>query len=186
MQYSWISINKLGKSKLLATSYLWLIIVPIFAKLFSSIESPLDFSKYVDGLVIELSLPFSWKLFYFSAVLISIGSLTYYVWCPKVIQEFESYGDFKQQGKDAFYLKSYADKLADFEFDNNSQLAIDAYPKQFSEMEPFISDGFRQLYEHQSQTKAKTRRLCYLLYVLGITMISSVFIMNFYYVLSRF
>jgi hypothetical protein len=65
----WSVVQKLSRNKLLASSYVWLIIVPIFAKLLAQVESPIELTNIAAGLVIDLTLPFSWKVFYCAAVL---------------------------------------------------------------------------------------------------------------------
>ena len=104
----WEAIDRLGKNKLLSTSYIWLIIVPIFAKFFEKVNEILDFSKYVPGLKIVLDLPFQWEIFYVSAIMIAVANAIYTLRCPDIIQQFSSYADFEQQRKGLPFVKAYA------------------------------------------------------------------------------
>ena len=65
---TWSSLNSLGKSKTLKSSYIWIVVVPLVAKLFSKIESTIDFTLFGAKISVNLSLPFSWQMFYFSAL----------------------------------------------------------------------------------------------------------------------
>lgn len=181
---SWESINKLGKNRLLATSYVWLIVVPLFAKILSLVESPLDFSSYVPGLIINFSLPFSWQLFYFSAVVISLAGIIYYCACPGIIKGFSTFADFQSEGRDASYLIRYAEHLKGFSFEGN------AVQLTHSDSEPdiqrqFMPDAFWQIYEHEKTRHPSVRAICFSLYVVGLALILIVLADNFRFVISQ-
>jgi hypothetical protein len=181
----WSVVQKLSRNKLLASSYVWLIIVPIFAKLLAQVESPIELTNIAAGLVIDLTLPFSWKVFYCAAVLFSVGGLVYSLSCPKLIQTVQSYGDFKQQGLNGFYLKEYAQGLTDFEYEHNARMAVDAFPRQADELEPNLSEGFQQLYSYEDSRRSLAIFACLILYSLGLALMTWVLIDNAHYVLQQ-
>jgi hypothetical protein len=181
----WSFVQKLSRNKLLASSYIWLVIVPIFAKLLAQVESPIELTNIVAGLVIDFTLPFSWKAFYCAALLFSISGLVYSLCCPKLIQSVQSYGDFKQQGLNGFYLKEYAQELSGFEYECNARIAIDAFPNQANELEPDLSAGFQQLFSFEDSRRYLAICSCLILYLSGLALITWVLIDNAYYVLQQ-
>jgi hypothetical protein len=181
----WSVVQKLSRNKLLASSYVWLIIVPIFAKLLAQVESPIESTNIAAGLVIDLTLPFSWKVFYCAAVLFLVGGLVYSLSCPKLIQTVQSYGDFKQQGLNGFYLKEYAQGLTDFEYEHNARMAVDAFPRQADQLEPKLSEGFQQLYSFEDSRRSLAIFACLILYSLGLALMTWVLIDNAHYVLQQ-
>lgn len=44
-------------------------------------------------------MPFSWKLFYFGAVGFSLAGFIYYVSCPALVRDFDSYSEYVDVGK---------------------------------------------------------------------------------------
>jgi len=181
---SWESINKFGKNRLLATSYVWLVVVPLVAKAMSKMESPLDFSRYVDGFVIDFSLPFSWQIFYFSSVIISIASAIYFFRCPEIIRSFSTFSEFQKEGRDSSYLLSYAEKLENFEFSGFAAQRAkgEIHPE---EERHFNGVAFWQLYKHENFRFRAIRTVCFSLYIIGVALIVLVLLDNFRYVAEQ-
>lgn len=182
---SWDSINKLGKNKLLATSYVWLIVVPLFAKILSLIENPLDFSAYIPGLIINFSLPFSWQLFYFSAVIISLAGAIYYFACPSIIKSFSTYAEFQSEGRDASYLEKYAERLDGFSFEGHAKDAIYEPAIEPERQRQFWPQAFWQIYEYEKGKYPTVRVICFILYVVGIALIVIILADNFRFVINQ-
>lgn len=91
---NWISLNDLLNNKLVKSSSLWLVVTPIFARLFSKVNS---FSPpFLDGVLI-LSLPFSWVCFFFAALFFSIASILFGMYCPRSIRNYKNLNDFKEK-----------------------------------------------------------------------------------------
>ncbi len=95
----WPSLNRMGHSRILRSSYLWLFAVPflalILAKTGPGIHVPLGKSE----LTITLGLPFSWKMFYFSSVAFALASLLYSTLCPAIIRDYPSFAEFNAEGR---------------------------------------------------------------------------------------
>ncbi|OUS72130.1 hypothetical protein B5G52_09785 [Pseudoalteromonas sp. A601] len=182
MYTNWKTINKLGKNKLLATSYIWLVIVPIVAKLFSLAEDTLDFSSVVPGLILSLTLPFSWKLFYISAVFVVLGNLVYNFCCPEIIKDYPDYSDFKEAGLSSQYLQSYAkriqhkvDKSIENVLENSGHAQRDGYMK----------DLFWKISDQENTTGKFSRVICFTLYSIGLLLLLPTIFNNIYYVVSQ-
>ncbi len=98
---TWSGLQRLGSSRLVATSYSWLILVPIAAKLLSHIDgtiNPVVVTLFNARIPIIAALPFSWRMLYFSALCFSIAVFVYNFWCPKIVREFRNYRDFSNEG----------------------------------------------------------------------------------------
>jgi hypothetical protein len=105
---TWSSMKVLGKSKVIQTSYLWLFFVPLAAKALANIPEQIFIPFYGETLTIKLSLPFSWKAFYASAVCFSTASLIFNVFCPAVIKKYDTFTDYEQKGTDSSrVIRSY-------------------------------------------------------------------------------
>tara|TARA_R110000868_G_scaffold175781_2_gene413005 strand:- start:6948 stop:7634 length:687 start_codon:yes stop_codon:yes gene_type:complete len=101
---SWILVNSLGKLRFSRTSYYYLIIVPIIVKALDKLNNPMLLKFGESNIQINLELPFSWYLFYFGALSISIASLLYQIFCPELIKDFRNYGEFLDAGESDSYL----------------------------------------------------------------------------------
>lgn len=179
MAINWEVVNKLGKNRLLRTSYIWLILVPPLAKLLSTIRSPLDFSQYVPGLIINLSLPFSWQTFYFSAVIISTAGVIYFLRCPEIVKSFSTFAEFKAEGRDLNYLKKYAEKIGQ-EIPFLKEPTIES-----SRIDYYMSKGFWQLFDYEKQQNQWAVVISFCLYIIGIALIIWVLVDNFIFVIKQ-
>ena len=78
----WDDLNRFGKSRILQSFYIWLFLVPMAAKALSVVDDPLVLTGISDGLRIQLTLPFSWQVFYVSAVFVAAANVVYSFRCP--------------------------------------------------------------------------------------------------------
>ena len=86
----WESLRGLGNSKIVKSNYIWLFLIPILVKntaLFNSILGS------------NVEVPFSVSRLFYTSIFFSIGSLIYFFYCPKIIQDHENYSDFLSKGK---------------------------------------------------------------------------------------
>lgn len=56
-------------------------------------------------------LPFSWKMFFFSALLFTIASVLYNIFSPLIIRENKSYNDFVENKKNFSHILQYLDNV---------------------------------------------------------------------------
>jgi hypothetical protein len=108
---NWKTISVFGKSTVINKSYIYLFLVPALAKILSRINSPLIFFLGNTKYEIVLELPFSWKLFFFSALLFSLGALFYNLFAPTIIKENNSFGEFLTDKKNFSHLFNYKDNV---------------------------------------------------------------------------
>ena len=96
---TWSTIRTFGGSRLLRSSYAWIVIVPIAARLLSRMESAFDLNIGNRPIQLELSLPFSWELFFYGALFTSFGNALYSLACPWIVKRFPTYGAFSGEGR---------------------------------------------------------------------------------------
>lgn len=109
---NWSTISVLGNNKIVLKSYIYLIIVPVLARLLSNLKSPFIYDL-TNGYIIKipLELPFNWVIFYFAALFFTIGTIIYSLFAPQIVKEDSSFGDFEAKKKSTIHLKSYLDDL---------------------------------------------------------------------------
>lgn len=100
----WINLRRLGESRMVQTSYIWMVLVPIFARTLEHVKSPVKVNLFGAEHLINLTLPFSWYLFYFSALAFACGSLLYRIYCPAMISEFSNFREYMDSGGEGFRL----------------------------------------------------------------------------------
>lgn len=94
---NWRALAVLGQSRIIRSSYFWIFFVPIAARVCRGIrviEVPL-LKKTIE---LDVTLPFSWKLFFLSALLFSAASIIYSWRCPEIIKKFATPLEFFEQG----------------------------------------------------------------------------------------
>lgn len=100
----WINLRQLGESRMVQTAYAWMVLVPILARALEHVASPVKVSIFGGEHLLNLTLPFSWYLFYFSALAFACGSLLYKIYCPAIISEFLNFREYMNSGGEGFRL----------------------------------------------------------------------------------
>jgi len=96
---TWSKLSRLGNSRILRTSYLWLIAVPIAAKFLSAVEQTITIPLSDSSLTLTLALPFNWKVLYYGAVSLSIATVVYWWRCPELVRLHRHYAAFQSTGQ---------------------------------------------------------------------------------------
>lgn len=172
----WSSLNKLGQSRLLRSSWIWLVIVPVVSRAMASVQSPLDFSRFVPGLRLDLTLPFSWHRFYISALLVAIAGGIYALRCPEIVKRFETYADFEADGRAIDYLNETIRKLC-------------LYPEGTTTRDLLLTSRvkiFWEVYSKAEVCRPGSQAACLALYFAGLVLAGSVFLQNVTFVLGQF
>lgn len=107
----WADLLKIYNSSFIRSMYMWLFIVPISVKLFQHIEDVVSVTVFEYSFEIQTSLPFSWQIFYFSALFFVLGNVVLIFRCPELVKDHSDFQGFLSQGKDVRHLSEYALKL---------------------------------------------------------------------------
>ncbi|BAK74040.1 hypothetical protein [Arcobacter sp. L] len=95
---SWPKLASLGNNKIVKSSYIWIAVVPIFAKLLNNLPNKVCFTLQNNYFLLDISLPFSWKFFFFSALFFAIATFIFSLTCPPLIKDFTDMETFKSKG----------------------------------------------------------------------------------------
>lgn len=109
---TWSRLHKVQKVKFVKGMYLWLFLVPIAANALAKVNdnvAPLSLFGYSFDL--QLSLPFSWPLFYFSALCFVMGNVFFYMYCPRLVTEHGNFAEFESRGKNIQQLYEYTSDI---------------------------------------------------------------------------
>jgi hypothetical protein len=205
----WNSFKALGRSKIIRTSYWWLFLVPLLAKLLEATGDELTLNIFDAELTITLNLPFSWVLFYFSAVSFSIASLIYITRCPRSADKYDDYEEWKKSGKDSTsliraYLFAYRNDKMMFPY-QISDVSKNYFLKHYLEYKGDFSKitkktntpsvllksgipegGTKAVYYHVADTIKRSnvysRLFMLMFYVIGFVCFTAVLVQNFIYV----
>ncbi|WP_213546774.1 hypothetical protein [Vannielia litorea] len=113
----WSTIARMGGNRLVRSSYIWLIVVPLCVKLLADIPGTSTVLLFDGQVAMTLDLPFSWKAFYAAAVLFTLANLTFLAFCPALVREFRDFRAFRDRGHGVEYLRDYLDAHPDHEPD---------------------------------------------------------------------
>ncbi len=173
----WRALKRYGKNKAIISSYIWIIIVPIAAKIIPEINDYLDSI----GIVVNISLPFSWELFYYSAVFFSISSYIFSTQCPYIVTKYDTPLDAKNTGYGINQLDTYFfDKIKENGIEREKELK-DNY-NNINEGEDEYNDKFWIVHREFSQRRLFWRIICTIGYIVGFGFLGTILIQNFRYV----
>ncbi|MGI2947359.1 hypothetical protein [Vibrio diabolicus] len=110
---NWCDLKKIGDTKFVNSMYVWIFVVPLLVKAFEYVEDEkLVFQIFQQPVPISTTLPFSWAMFYFSALCLALGNLVYLIKCPKIIKEHPTYHSYLNEGKKLKQLVQYCEEIS--------------------------------------------------------------------------
>jgi hypothetical protein len=116
--FTWRNIDSIGKTRFSKSSYYFLILIPILVRLTEGLVSPFKFVFVGIEHEVNLTVPFTWHMFFWGALSISIGTFLYYIFCPSFIKKYRNFGEFKAKGEADIVLmnlgKKYLENDPDF------------------------------------------------------------------------
>lgn len=209
---TWSSLRKLGNSRLLRTSYFWMVFVPIAVKFLENANLPLKVNIWGTNIELALQLPFSWELFFYSSVITSFANICYILFCPSIIKNYDTFIDFREEGKGEHQLKKEFQKIISKyskEFDPSttaknleqifSSFSPETFPHQKEEVPTpeaisiidnmgIYNDSRGEFFWFVRDIADKlsngVRWIVFLLYSLGILLILIVLLQNIFYVIE--
>lgn len=92
----WGSLRSLGNSRLIRTSFLWFILVPVVARLLENLPESVTVAVFNIELKIPFCLPFRWTYFYFMSVSFALAQAVYLLQCPAIIKNYNKFVDFRK------------------------------------------------------------------------------------------
>ncbi|WP_374088447.1 hypothetical protein [Methylomicrobium lacus] len=101
--WGWLEISSVGRSKLVQSMSVWMLLTPIAAKLLGSVDH-ISLGSIAPGVNVPLALPFSWKVFFYCSLCFAVGNLIYSLRAPEIIKRFRNYADFEEQEGSLYLL----------------------------------------------------------------------------------
>ena len=201
--FSWTTINSLGKTKVIQSSYFFLILVPIILKFYDTAANTE---------LIQFELPFHWLFLFFGALFVSIANTVYFFFCPSLVKSFRDFNAFLLSGRDATYLANQLKRLArPIDRDNPTDIILLGLEETHgAEMERSkrdleeiaFKDGFDEVENGPHDSRAVTpeffwrvydvvnlhgktwRWIASVSYILGLGLVAAVLIEKIYYVIK--
>jgi len=96
--FGWEVLKSINDNKIVKSSYVWLVVVPFVAKLTSKLENTLSLNLAGKIYSIDLTLPFSWQLFFISALAFVMGNIIVLIFCPRIIKDYSNANEFIATG----------------------------------------------------------------------------------------
>lgn len=211
---TWSNLYSISKSKIVRSSYVWFVFVPIIARILVKIESTLTFELFDRQITLSMGLPFTWQLFFFGATFILLANLVYIFRCPGILKKYPAFSDFQKEGQTSvqlieIYIKLIASRMKSQEGTHQILMSLGEFfhtycikdesisnelkkdnpqiLKMISKMnieESSFSGAFIHVRNFGEKLHIKSIWLCSILYGIGIAFISGVFIQNICTVLS--
>lgn len=111
----WEQLSTLGTSKIVRLSYIWMIAIPIIAKLLQGLEPHYDLRIFGTKFPLNLTLPFSWVMFYFGSVCFALASAIFAIGCPPNIAKYRNASDFMDLENSELAVRQQAANAATYE-----------------------------------------------------------------------
>lgn len=209
----WLQISSIGNSKLVKSMMIWLFVTPVLAKALHPINS-ISFDFLMKGESLDISLPFSWEIFFLCALVFTIANIIYICKCPALIKNYKNYSDFETNDNSLFLLVSlftdYKDKIVSNDALNYKTFAMVAvYTPDIEIQSEFSSDDtsranwnkgvdslkhskesykpdiFSALRDISSGLHPNWAFICFLLYLVGFLALGWVMYENILYVYNQ-
>lgn len=187
IDFCWSQLNKIRQIKTISSMYIWIFIVPIAAKILSMTSDIATVTLFEYTFNVNLSLPFSWKMFYFSALFFALATLIYQIRCPRLIKEYPTYSSFESEGKPEWHLRVYTEDLG-----LNFHGYKESHEENMYQAEGSVSKGkeftqsmFWELHAEADNERKLMLFLCLVSYTVGFVLISVVFIQNLMWVIKN-
>ncbi len=181
LNIGWKELRQIQRSKFISSMYIWIFVVPVVAKLLFKIEEHLEFDLFGQKIELVLSLPFSWKVFFYSALSFSIANSIVLLSCPRIIKDHLSFSGFIGDGKNHEHLNDYGKDIADTYFPLlNDQPSVDERDRLMHS--EHIRDEFWRIYNKGNLARSVRRISTLLFFVVGIGLFLLVLGTNIYWV----
>lgn len=203
---SWSRLARLGQSRVMKSSYFWFLFVPICSKMLGTVNE-LQFSFLSDP--IQLSLPFQWRVFYFSSLCFAAATLLFTWKCPLFIQRFGTWAVFYKESRSGYRLLTEAAEFARHCVTDTNKRSrwLGKFAKDFTES-PYsmpgavrppdisedelllltpknerLTDSYAFLISAWDSQRPRWRATCSILYGIGFFLLGIVVIQNIWFVI---
>jgi hypothetical protein len=186
-------LRDVGSSRVLQTSYVWLLFVPLAARALASVKENLALKIFGEVFHVTFELPFSWKIFYFAAICFSVAGITYTWRCPAIVKRYKAFPAFQEERRGTPYLRSLLRLLPESiqqdvktlldEYDDRVDHRSGAMTVKTKERDPDkLAQAYWMLHQAANHSDLASLVVCFLFYAAGFILLSVVFVQNFIFV----
>lgn len=104
----WRSAGSISNAKIIASTSVWIFIVPMLLKIIDVVNNDLSQSLFILSRV-----PDSFIALYLSGVAFFLGSIVYYLSAPRIILDYKSFSEYQNKGAGAYSLDEYVSDLSE-------------------------------------------------------------------------
>ncbi len=144
----WTSQRSLANSKIVKSSYIWLLVVPFLARVLHTLNESINFTIFDAQITLSTSLPFSWQLLFLAACFFSVANILFSIFCPDLVKSYGNYSDFESHGKTRMQINT---ALKDIVWCNKK-------PGVKSEYVDVLSSYFKYYKDNKKRTKHELDR----------------------------
>ena len=177
----WSALKKTESNRIVRSMYLWLILVPIIAKLMSKFNGPLNLTFSGNIYQFDISLPFTWGIFFFSALSFTFANIVFIIFAPSIIKDNDDYSDFESAGKDKRHLEKYYSLKMKRDWARHSSSLMSKH----SGLYPDIKERFWKAFDERDASHERARYSCLFFYSFGFALFFVVALENLWWVLSE-
>lgn len=182
---NWYTLKEIGNNKYVGSMYIWIFVVPVIAKTFEFVNKQvLNFEIFGEVIAFNTGLPFSWKVFYFSALSFALANLIINLKCPSIIKDHSSFRDFSDAKKTINHLFIYAKDIS-FDFTILNDRGFMHFDRAQIEIDPIedvtqedLSYYFSAILNTGNITYKSYRLICSILFHSGAVLFSWVILEN--------
>ncbi|MGL4748042.1 MAG: hypothetical protein ACRCYF_09960 [Shewanella sp.] len=187
IEFNWSQLNQVKDVKIISSMYVWIFIVPILAKVLSLASDIATVTVFNYTFEVNIGLPFSWRLFYFSALLFSLATIIYQARCPKLIKDYPTFAAFDSEGKPEWHMRRYAEDInIDYEeFKSDLESSMIEHEGYKYEGKEYVQSVFWNLHWAADKERRKSFSACFASYAIGFLLIIIVFFQNFTWVIRN-
>lgn len=103
---TWAGLRRLGSSRAVRSSYVWFALVPLAARLLAPLAAGHDVTLFGATFTLEVALPFTWQVLFFSATAFALAQLLYSLRCPPIVRHYAHFADYKAAHSPSTFLLS--------------------------------------------------------------------------------
>jgi len=156
--------------------YIWIGVVPFLANALAKVTDEADLTVFGHHFHLVLKLPFSWECFFFSALFFSLGTALYVLFCPRLIKEFDDFGQYYRSGRSQDELIPYGENIG---AQHDEYLQIDGPEEERRRV------SFWQLYQMALNHRPGWRLASGICFVVGGILLLVVLLMNLWWVIKH-
>lgn len=177
----WDNLKKRATDKFISSMYIWLFLVPTVKKFLSKLND--SFPIEVDGHVYELMLqsPFSWDMFFYSALCFVIGNCIFYLFSPKFIKLYNNSSEYLASGRTVDYLIS----ILKNDFPNDEYKYLRLVDTQWDKNPAAVGTRFYDDYDKAKKLGKRYRVICAASYLIGFVLLAIVVMQNIWWMIEN-